>query len=66
MKLRSILKLETCFHVLAICVVIKAIVMGGNLTEATAAAGSISLLGRAIPTEELDRKLDIPLGEKKE
>jgi hypothetical protein len=54
----SYLRLETCFHVGAVAIVVHAMVNRTDLTDAVTAAAAISSLGRVAPTERVDKALD--------
>jgi hypothetical protein len=57
-----ILKTETVFHALAVAVLLRGLI-NGSINETTVAiATSVMALGRAMPTEKVDKLLDIPLG----
>jgi hypothetical protein len=54
----SYLRLETCFHVAALAIVVNAIVTRTDLTSAVGSAAAVAALGRVAPTERVDKALD--------
>jgi len=59
---QKLLCTETTFHTLAIACVLKALTApSGEAMAWIAAAGSVSALGRSMPTEKVDDALSIPL-----
>lgn len=62
-----LLRTETVFYALAGAVILHALIYKGEVSESNVAvASAIAALGRAMPTERVDRALDIPLGKSPE